>query len=611
MAGNRDRRIGVFSFLGQATQPLGETTFSGRLPWSRRALLRGLLVAVLLQLGALANPPAGAAEPDATAARIQEHLAAGEFAPALELARQAAGPAERDRWLAQIARAQAAIGARDASLRTAAGIASDQARAGALAEMAAQPIGHFGGADLADFDSLIDLITSTVAPTSWDQVGGPGSVAPYPSGVLVDTQGFMRTKVKEELAGELSDLRARSAARARHESVRRDSPLRMVSLPRLEKQVQLRLAAGRRPTDEMLVLAGLRRIEYVFVYPESGDLVLAGPAGDWRADVEGRIVGSETGEPVVRLDDLVVVFRHTLHSRQERFGCLITPRQENLARVQEFVKASSQHPIQSPQERRAWIGELRARLGTQDIEVYGIDACTRAARVMVEADYRMKLVGMGLEEGVPGVVGYLDLIKIPPGQAAPPMGVLRWWFTLNYDALLAARDRQAFALRGQGVRVQSENERLTAEGKRVHTGQSEEWNRQFARSFTEHFGELCRRYPVYAELRNLFDLALAAALIREEDLAGKVGWHLTCFGDPNGYPVPLAPAPKTVESVINYRIVNRVNIVAGVSGGVRVDPSEIAKRGAMETDTGGKIDRQRSAATAAIKALPADAWWWD
>ena len=46
--------------------------------------------------------------------------------------------------------------------------------------------------------------------------------------------------------------------------------------------MQLTLAAGRRPDDEMLNLAGLERIKYVLVYPETGDLVLAGPAGPWR-----------------------------------------------------------------------------------------------------------------------------------------------------------------------------------------------------------------------------------------------------------------------------------------------------------------------------------------
>ena len=31
----------------------------------------------------------------------------------------------------------------------------------------------------ADFDSLIDLITSTIKPTSWDEVGGPGSISQF------------------------------------------------------------------------------------------------------------------------------------------------------------------------------------------------------------------------------------------------------------------------------------------------------------------------------------------------------------------------------------------------------------------------------------------------
>ncbi len=66
----------------------------------------------------------------------------------------------------------------------------------------------------------------------------------------------------------------------------------------------------------MQVLAGLRRIRYVFVYPESGDLVLAGPAGDWTTGPESGVWRVETGQPVVRLDDLVVVFRHMLLARR-------------------------------------------------------------------------------------------------------------------------------------------------------------------------------------------------------------------------------------------------------------------------------------------------------
>ena len=93
-----------------------------------------------------------------------------------------------------------------------------------------------------------------------------------------------------------------------------------------------------------------------------------------------------------------------------KFGCLITPRQEALAKAQEFLEQwrSRAVPVEA---RRHLAGAVPHHVGKQDIEVYGFDPRTRAARILVEADYRMKLVGMGLEPGVPGVVSYLNLIK--------------------------------------------------------------------------------------------------------------------------------------------------------------------------------------------------------
>ena len=41
----------------------------------------------------------------------------------------------------------------------------------------------------------------------------------------------------------------------------------------------------------MRYLAGLLRVRYVFYYPDSKDIVLAGPAEGWVADPAGRIVG--------------------------------------------------------------------------------------------------------------------------------------------------------------------------------------------------------------------------------------------------------------------------------------------------------------------------------
>ena len=430
--------------------------------------------------------------------------------------------------------------------------------------------------------------------------------------MIIDPQGVLRPLLKRESGNRLAALRAASEPGAgRQDNARRASGLRMISLNRLEKEAQLRLAAGQPLDETMQSLAGLQRIQYLFVYPESNDLVLAGPAGDWTTGAEEIPVSAQTGLPIVLLDDLVVVFRHMMSHPDARFGCRITPTQEALARVQKAIDAGGSKPIKSSYQRKQWLEGLRSQLGMQDIEVDGLDPRTRAAQVMVEADYRMKLVGMGLENGVLGVKSYLDSIELAPGEAPPPMGVLRWWFTLDYDAVTASQDRQAFAIAGQGVKVMSENERLSAEGQQVHTGESDELNRQFAHDFTEHFPELCVKYPIYGELRNLGDLALAATIVREESLAGRVGWHLTCFGDPNAYVVGAGEAPKQVETVANCRVINGRTILAGVSGGVSVDPALLLRQQPMRVESYGKLHNHRAAAAPPKAGKGHDAWWWD
>ncbi len=62
-----------------------------------------------------------------------------------------------------------------------------------------------GGAAMADFDTLIELITSTIAPDTWDEVGGAGAIEPFPvnlSLVISQTQ-----EVHEQIADLLDQLR--------------------------------------------------------------------------------------------------------------------------------------------------------------------------------------------------------------------------------------------------------------------------------------------------------------------------------------------------------------------------------------------------------------------
>jgi hypothetical protein len=84
-----------------------------------------------------------------------------------------------------------------------------------------------GGArrdERGDFDGLIDTITSTIAPTTWDEVGGPGSITANPNSQAI---AFSQTdEVHEEIVELLAALR-----RVRDEQIAAAEPLAPAALP--------------------------------------------------------------------------------------------------------------------------------------------------------------------------------------------------------------------------------------------------------------------------------------------------------------------------------------------------------------------------------------------
>ena len=201
-----------------------------------------------------------------------------------------------------------------------------------------------GGGANADFDSLIDLIVSTVASETWaENGGGEAEIRPFPTGVLVDAAGTLQLAKAAAPSPELAERRGtapRMESRA-GANPRRASTLRYVSLPRLEREIIRRQDAHQPLDPALLTLAGLQRVRYVFVYPETRDLVLAGPAGDWRVDPSGRLVSADNGRPIVRLDDLLTLLRRARPSPESFFGCAINPRQRALAETQAYLDRTS------------------------------------------------------------------------------------------------------------------------------------------------------------------------------------------------------------------------------------------------------------------------------
>lgn len=462
-----------------------------------------------------------------------------------------------------------------------------------------------GGAQNADFDTLMDLISSTVEPDSWVANGGPeADIRPFPGGVWVDSRGLLR-EFQAQPRAELTSLEVPGPpAVVASADVRASAELRCVSLPRLEAAIYERMARGEPLDESMLTLAGLQRVQYVFVYPEIGDVVLAGPAGNWRLDAEHRLVSTSEGTPVVRLDDLLTLLRREREQQGQPFGCSITPRQQNLAATQAAANQSATTPLKPGRRARdKWLEEIRTTLGRQDIEVFGLDPGTHAAHVLVKADHHMKRIGIGLEPGVVGVESYLDTLARRSQQQA--LNVLRWWFSPNYEGVAVNTAGTGYELVGQGVEVLSENELLTKRGERVHTGLADDATQTFAHQFTTEFAALAAKYPVYGELRNLFDLAIVAALLESRDLYATATWQPVLLLDAEHLRLPEYTAPKEVDTIINHRMLSEKQILAAVSGGVWMDSQGVL---AADPPAADAVDYHREAPP---NDLPPGTWWWN
>lgn len=563
---------------------------------------------------------------------IDDYLKLGEFAAAMTLANQSTDDATKDKMLSKIASAQRASGMGAESIETISMINSDLARnivlrqalpqnfaAGGQAgfgnggprQNGMQP-GAAGGGAIADFEPLIDLIQNVIDPQSWlDTNGGPGTINEFRAGVSVDAGGVLRRTEFKNNNDLLKDIRRDALKKMESGNVFKTSNLRKISLNRLEKECQLLAAEGKDPSEVMQRLAGIYEIKYLLVFPETGDIVIAGPAGEWRTDVEGVAVNVKTGMPLFRLDDLVVCLRNAVE-HDGKFGCSIDPRQANLQAVQNYVSTTKL-------KGKRYLQGLQNSMGYQDISVDGIDPQSIVARVIVEADYRMKLVGVNLEKSVPGAEGFLDRIKLDTNGNVPPTDLIRLEFMLDYENVTVTDGKDAFQLHGRGVKVVSADEILDRNGERIRKGTATGPGAAFARGFTKHFDEMATKYPIYRQLKNVFDLAMVTNLITSQGIDKKCKWNMTYFGPEKkgelAYTTLKGSIPKEVKSVMNYRDIPykkngrtlNTKRAIGLSGGVSVDVgSFLQSKGAIKKDTYGVLELDRKAAKPA-----SENWWWD
>jgi hypothetical protein len=432
------------------------------------------------------------------------------------------------------------------------------------------------------------------------QGGGGGAQAV--GGIAIDAQGVLRTLI---VADPVLANRRREAVTALEGDLRDRVPLRHVALSRLERQLVEAVATGHGIPDEMQKLAGLTKVQYVFVYPgdgaEPGEIVIAGPAEPWMLDAAGRTVGVATGAPTLLLEDLAAAMRCFApgHPSNHAIGCSIDPTQEGLAALQDFMRRVGR--VNPKSDVAGLVSGMQQALGMQTVRVNGVSPATHFAQVMVEADYRMKLIGIGLE---PPPVKMSTWVQLASSQSVAANALQRWYFVPDYQCVRVSEDDLAIELVGQGVKLVGADEVVLPDGRRMSADRANQASKLFTTAFTKKYPEIAARRPVYAQLRSLIDLAVVAAWLQEFDGYGKAGWGAETLRDEAAYPIESLQPVTQVETAINA-VWRGPRLITPIGGGVTIQAATAVEPPNLLIDEQGEVAK----AHAAVK-LPADRWWW-
>ncbi|MCL2709494.1 MAG: DUF1598 domain-containing protein [Planctomycetaceae bacterium] len=404
-------------------------------------------------------------------------------------------------------------------------------------------------------------------------INADGRVVPLPADKS-DALGRMMTNVLE----------------APPENMDRRTTRRAISLKKLDAEVRAIVERYETLPDAIRYLGGLTSIEYIVAVPDENDLLLIGPAEGWRTDAAGNVVGTQTGHPLLVLEDFLTALRLWHQPVAPRtVACSIEPTLESTTRL---ARLHQQFTNITADNADAYAAALEEAYGENPLTIIGIPATSRFARILVASDFQMKRIALGLGPSqVRNIPSYVSLISTSRPNISP-----RFWLIPEYAATTHDSTKLTWRLGNVRVRTLTHEDYLSPQRNRSTDRAALVW----CRNMEENYDALARMQPVFGELRNNMRFALVAALIRQENLLQKADCTLTILLDETRlklveYPEPKSVAFRSVRSQSGFS-----TIVA--SGGVEINPQD-AVRNNVRLDS--RIDTERARLVQTI----GDEWW--
>ena len=412
------------------------------------------------------------------------------------------------------------------------------------------------------------------------------------NGIDIDANGIV-LPLSEEKTEALGTMMA-NALEPLPEGLDQKVPLRKISLKKLDAQVKKIVEESKLLPDTIRCLGGLTSIEYIVVVPEENDVLLVGPAEGWRVDSAGYMIGNQSGQPVLALEDFLTVLRVLNRSAPSRsITSSIEPTVETQTRV---ARLQQRFPSLNAQNADAYFASLEEAYGNCPITITGVPASSRFARVLVAADFKMKRIALGLEPSqTRNIPSYISLVSSNRLNISP-----QFWLVSEYATVTHDSKKMTWRLPDPKIRALSNADYLASQRNARQTGGTDRAALLWCSKMEENYNALARALPVFGELRNNMKLALVAALIHQENLLQRGNCSLTILLDETNLKLIDYPIPKSVT----YRSVKSQNgfstIVA--CGGIDINPFGTLRNN-VRLDH--KIDSERTKLT----QTTGDEWW--
>ncbi|MDK9700286.1 MAG: DUF1598 domain-containing protein [bacterium] len=249
----------------------------------------------------------------------------------------------------------------------------------------------------------------------------------------------------------------------------------------------------------------------------------------------------QTGLPTLHPDDFIVGYNNVFIDSNPPY-CSLDPDPVDINEMSQITQGAKESGISDVEIVSEWMfRRLKQEWGTQKVVIEGVPKNSRFACKMVEVDYHMKKISLGITE-MDSITSYIDRVAesgvekyIKTGVTESPISLTRFWFHIELPPEEGGTGQYRFPTFSEAegivlidqcpIVLLTEQQLLYAKNKLGNSRSSDRPAQEFADEFSNRFASVSRIHSGYAELENYFRLIAMLRAMKFKKCYEKANWQ--------------------------------------------------------------------------------------